>query len=108
MKKLVSIFLVVATIFTFTGCQKEATKTDFIKFANNCLAEKYYDICYSFLDDNKSKYYYNEADLIFPTYTMALIYSCDSDEFKEIKSNITENFDTYNFSWRSSNKRNQL
>ncbi len=96
MKKLLSVILIISFTFTFAGCQKEVTKSDFMSFSKECLAENYYDICDNFLDENNCKYFYNEDEyFVFIAYTMALVYSCDSNEFEQVKSDIAENFDTY-------------
>ncbi len=96
MKKLLSTILIISITLIFAGCQKEITKSDFLIFSKECLAENYYNTCFSFLEDDKCRYYYNlDDDFIFKTYTMALIYSCNSDEFKQIKNDIKNNFDTY-------------
>ena len=96
MKRNICLILAFTLLFLFSSCQKEVEKDIFISFSKECLAENYYNICDNFLEENKCKYFYNKDEyFVFIAYTMALVYSCDSDEFKQIKSDIAESFDTY-------------
>lgn len=96
MKRNICLILAFTLLFLFSSCQKEVEKDVFISFSKECLAESYYDICGNFLDENKCKYFYNEDEyFVFIAYTMALVYSCESGEFKQVKSQIAESFDTY-------------
>lgn len=93
MRKLIIGIAIFLSLVLLTSCDKEISQTEFMKFADECRAQEYYQSCNELVADASTSYYYNHDNIIiFETYTMLEKCHFDNESFESVKTEINENF----------------
>lgn len=92
MRKLITAVAILLVIVLLAGCSKVASQAEFMEFAEECRAQKYYKICNELVADANRSYFYNHDKdiIIFESYTMLEKCRLDNDSFENVKSEINE------------------
>ena len=93
MRKLITGVAILLAVVLLAGCSKVASQAEFMEFAEECRAQKYYQSCNELVADASTSYYYNhDNDIIFETYTMLEKCQLDDEAFESVREQIKEKF----------------
>ena len=87
MRKLITGVAILLAVVLLAGCSKVASQAEFMEFAEECRAQKYYQSCNELVADASTSYYYNhDNDIIFETYTMLEKCQLDDESYESLFS----------------------
>ena len=93
MRKLITGVAILLAVVLLAGCSKVASQAEFMEFAEECRAQKYYQSCNELVADASTSYYYNhDNDIIFETYTMLEKCQLDDEAYESVRKQIKEKF----------------